>query len=476
MVRGVAWTALANWGSQALSWAAVIVLARILTASDYGIVGMAGLYLGLIAILTEGGLGTSIVALRDLSDEAIAQFNTVAVLLGLLGAALTAAAAVPLGLFFRAPDLPPVVLALSGVAVLSALRLVPVAVMQKELRFRGLAAIEGVQAVTNTVVTLTLALLGARYWALVSGALAGNAAAALASRILSPQRFRRPRLGAIGRYYAFTRDVLVGRMAWYVYSNADFAVAGRALGSAALGAYTFAWSIASVPVDKITALVTRVSTGIFARVKDDLAELSRMLHRLTEGLVMLTLPAAVGMAVVADDFVLSYLGPRWVEAILPLRILCLYATFRSVVTLLPQVLTMRGETRFLMWNAVARAVAMPVAFAVGSRWGAGGIAAMWVLVYPAFLVPMYRLMFRSLQMPLRQYLAPIWPSLRGVLVMAAVLIGVRLVLDPEGSPVARLGVQVGVGGVTYLLTGLLPQRERVRRLVALLVGRREAPA
>lgn len=468
LVHGVAWTALVKWAGQGMSWAAVVVLARLLTPADYGLVGLAGLYLGLMGILTEGGLGTSIVARRELSAQDLAQLNTVALLLGTGGALATAAAALPLGVYFRSADLPLVMLVLSVNAVLSALRLVPLAELQRELRFRDLALVDSVQAIVSTVTTLACALAGWRYWALVAGGLLGSATAAAASRWLAPRAFAVPRRSTLARYYRFTRDVLVGRLSWFVYSNADFVVGGRMLGTAALGAYTFAWNIASVPVEKVTALVTRVTPAFFSRLQHDRAELTRLLLNVTEGLVLLTLPAAVGMAVVADDFVAVYLGPQWIEAVTPLRILALYAALRSVVTLLPQALTMLRDTRFLMWNGLATAAVLPIAFIIGARWGGAGIAAAWVVVYPLFVIPLYQRCFRALGLQWSRYLSSIWLPARGAAAMAVALLFIRAALPPDLGPVGRLGIQVVGGAGVFLATGVWPMRHRLRRLAGLV--------
>jgi len=474
VVRGVAWTALVKWTGQLASWAAVVVLARVLTKADYGLVGMATLYLGLVRILTEGGLGTSIVALRQLGRDEIAQFNSVALVLGLGGAALTLAAAVPAGWFFRAPNLPPVMALLSVTALVSSFRLVPGAVLQRDLRFRALALIDGVQGIITTACTVWFALLGWGYWSLVGGGLVGTVLAVLVNLGFAPQPYAWPRVSSIGRYYSFTRDVLVGRIAWYTYTNADFLVAGRMLGAAALGAYTFAWSIASVPVEKVTALVQQVSSAVFSRLASDRAGMSRMLLRLTEGLLVVTLPASIGMAAVADDFVRVYLGSGWDEVVLPLRILCGYAAFRAVVSLLPQALTMLGDTRFLMFNAVGRAIALPMAFVIGSRFGAAGIALGWVLVYPPFIFQVYGRLFRRLELTIGEYLAPLVPTIRGSAVMLAAVLAVRAGLG-EASPGLRLAATVLTGGVVYFLAGILPQRARLSRLRELLRRSDRAP-
>src|ERR1041384_864734 len=103
-VRGVAWTAAAKWASQALAWVSWLIVARLLTPEDYGLVGMAAIYLGLVTLLSEFGLGTAVLAVRELSGAQIGQLNGLAVLLGLAGLLASCAVAIPLGRFFHAPQ------------------------------------------------------------------------------------------------------------------------------------------------------------------------------------------------------------------------------------------------------------------------------------------------------------------------------------------------------------------------------------
>jgi PST family polysaccharide transporter len=259
-------------------------------------------------------------------------------------------------------------------------------------------------------------------------------------------------------------------VAWYAYTNADFLVAGRFLGAATLGAYTFAWNIASVPVEKVSSLVARVTPAFFARLRDDNAGLGRMLINVTDALAFITLPASLGLAVVADDLVPALLGPGWSEAILPLQILAFYASFRSLCTLLPQILTIKGDTRFLMWNGLLTAIILPVGFWIGSRWGGAGIAAGWVTVYPLFVFPLYRKTLGRIGLSLGAYLKVIWPSLWASVIMAAAVFALKLVLPASWTALGRLLAQASVGAAVFGLIGYLPQRARIRKLRGLLFG------
>src|SRR5262249_41782766 len=149
------------------------------------------------------------------------------------------------------------------------------------------------------------------------------------------QKFALPRWREIREPMRYSTRILTGNLSWWAYSNADFVVAGRFLGKGPLGAYSLAWTVASMPIDRITGIVTKVTPAYFSALQHDNRALRRQLLMLTEAIAMLTLPASLGMALVASDFIHAALGDQWVDAIVPLQLLCLYASLRSITTLLP---------------------------------------------------------------------------------------------------------------------------------------------
>ena len=468
LARGIAWTGGAKWLTQLLTWGTTIVVARVLGPDAYGLVGMAALFLGLVTMFTEFGLGTAIVSLRDLTQRQIAQVNAVAVLLGLGGTLLTCLAAWPLSRFFHEPAVLWIVIAMSANFVISALRLTPYSLLQRELRFKILAMLESAQAVVFALTNVVCALLGFGYWTLVIGAVTSQLFATVTTLAVRPHGFARPRRDEMHGVLRFSNHILIGRLAWYVYNNADFAVAGRVLGKTALGAYSFAWQFASIPIEKITAMVTRVTPAYFAAAQHDNEALRRLLLNVTEGLAFLTLPATVGIALVAPEFVRLALGPEWTGAIAPLQVLCVYASYRSLVTLLPQILNIKGDARWTMWLGIATALALPASFYFGSHFGPVGIAAMWVLVYPVFTIPLYRRTFMRIEMRVADYLAVLWNPIRGTLLMMVTVMGLRLILPADWPLALRLGLLIATGAAAYGLSTALPQRERLRKILAMV--------
>jgi O-antigen/teichoic acid export membrane protein len=473
LVRGVAWTAMARWASQALTWGSWVIVARLLTPEDYGLVGMAALYLGLITLLSEFGMGTAVLAVRELSVEQLSQLNGLAVLSGFAGLLASCAVAMPLARFFHAPQLPLVVVAMSTTFVITSFKTVPFALLQRDLRFKTLALIDVSQAVVLAISMVGFAVAGFRYWTLVCGGVLGALITTGAVLRLRHLPFAWPRPRSLKRAMTLSMDVLISRVCWYASANADFLVAGRVLGKAALGFYNVGWTLASVPVDKITTLVGQVTPAFFSAVQNDPPALRRYILRISEGIALITFPLALGLALVARDFVLAVLGTKWEATIAPLRLLAAYAAFRSITPLLPQVLQIIRDSRFEMWRMVAAGVVMPASFYFAAeRWGTVGLAMAWMLVDPFLALVLYRRVFSKIELSSRAYLLALWPALSGAALMAAAVLAVG-VLSPSGwTPSLRLVVQIGVGAITYGLACRVLHRERFEAFRALVMAAR----
>jgi PST family polysaccharide transporter len=469
LVRGVAWTGAFKWLSQIVTWLGTIVVARLLTPQDYGLVGMATVYLGLTALITEFGLGSAIVALRELGKREIAQLNAVALMIGGGAMLLSWGVAVPLASFFRAPELRAIVMVLSATFLIDSLRTVPNALLTRDLRFKSLALLEGAKAVFTMTLTIVLAALGMRYWALVFGGLAGSVfwTVAILSRRTHP--FAWPQLRLLRSSLGFSTQIIIERVAWYGYSNADFLVAGRVLGAVPLGNYTTAWTLASLPGEKIMSMFWRVMPAVFSAVKTDMAALRRYVLLMSEALAMALFPATVGLALVAPEFIVALLGPKWIGAIVPLRLLCVYATMHMISTVLPHVLIVTNQVRFATKLALAALVTLPPAFWVfGRTWGVAGIAAAWLVVYPFILGALFHRAFRTVSLTARAYLRALWPAVSTTLVMAAVVAAARAIMPDSWPALARLVTASSLGAAAYLGAAWLWHGPRIRGLIGML--------
>jgi O-antigen/teichoic acid export membrane protein len=465
LVRSVAWAAAAKWSAQIATWASTIVVARLLSASDYGVMGMAAVFMGVVAMLSEMGVGASVLILRELTDEQIAQLNALAVYMGLGAFCVTLLAAAPLGVFFRNPELPNVLRVLGLTFVIGSLRSVPLAMLQRELRFKRLAMIEAVANLAAAVTAIALAILGFGYWALALSQMAMMVASALLLLRSRPHRFALPRWRSISRALTFSNRVVGGRIGWYIYSNSDFFVAGRVLGTAALGVYSFGWSLTSVALDKVAALVNSVTPAFFSAMQRDAAAQRRTLLGVTEVIALLVFPATIGAALVAPDLVPVVFGEKWLGAVPVIQLLAIYGVLRTLRPVQNNILINIGEERFLMWTSIVSALVFPVAFFAATPYGPAGIAAVWSVLYPVSMAVGYYKLFSVGIVTPRDYLRSLLPALTGTIVMIVAVIIVREWLAADLTRVLRLVVAVLVGAAAYSLTLWFGFRDRMNRFV-----------
>ena len=472
MVRSLAWRATTSWISQFFSWISLLIVVRKLLPADFGIVAMAVTLLPYLRYVGELGIPATIVNLRDISDDQLAQLNTIAVFMGVGCFGLGALLAKPMGIFFRTPQVTSVVIVVCSSLIFMGLRAVPEGLLAKEMRFGLISWCEVVNSLVATASTLLLALFGFGYWSLVWGnvlATIARSAMIIASR---PFRFAMPRFSFLQRELKFGWHVLVSVVALNSYQRLDNATSGRVLGQTALGFYGMAWNLANVPLEKVTSLVTTVVPTYLAAIQNDAAALRRYVRTITEALALVTFPTSVGLGLVANELIPIALGRKWGGVIVPLEILSIYAAFRSIVALIPKVLTAVGNARFVMWNDLYALVLLPTSFVIGSRWGNNGIAWAWVVAYPLVAFPLYRKTFRTIEMKTSEYIRAARPALDGTLVMSAAVVLFRR-LAPLHSLSARLVLEVLLGAAVYVAVLLLFHRERVMAFVRLAKSVRE---
>ena len=462
IAHGVTWTVGIKAATVVVSWACTITLARILNPQDYGIVTMATVYVGLTSMVTDFGLGAAVIALPELSEKLAAQLHTAACVVGGVAFTISCIAAVPVSRFFKTPGLASVIVVVSTLLILDSLRLVPTARLGREMRLKDLALLDGYRTFIALVLALPLALLGARYWTLV----VGNVVAALVVTVVVlariPQRFARPNFGEMKSTLAFSSHFLTNQLAWYGYTNADFVVAGRILGKIALGEYTLAWTLVSAPADKIMSIFGRVMPMVLANEHRDSQALRRYFLLFTEVLTILIVPALVGLALVAHDFVFVVFGAKWAAAVTPLQLLCFYMAIHIVGTATDRLLQSTGQASFPARCRFVMLVILPVAFYLsGTRWGTTGIAAMWILVYPLLLIPMFARAFRTVGVTVRDYAATVGPTLLSTALMVLVVLTVRAVAPAPWPLATRFALQVIIGAAAFILATLFIQRRRL---------------
>jgi teichuronic acid exporter len=456
--------AMTDWGAQIVSWASLLVVVRVLAPSDFGIVAMSGAFYSFLRLAGEFGIPVTIMTLRELTEDEIAQLHSVAVILGVAAFLVACVCAWPVSYFFKTPRLVPVIIVSCLSLIPLSLRSVPEGLMSKELRFKPISWFNAIRDITAALTTVTLALLGFTYWALVAGNLLSVTLRSALILGTSRQRFAWPKFTAVKRPLLFSWHVLVSVFSWSAYNTLDNVTVGRVLGQASLGFYGMAWTLSNMPLEKVVSLVTTIIPSYLAKVQKEPAALRRYLHTLTEALALATFPATIGLALVARELVPIALGRKWDGMIVPLEILCLYTAFRSIEALLSKILTAVGNARFVMWVELTALVIMPASFYLGSHWGIGGVAMAW-LAYPLATAPLYWKTFKTIEMSPWEYFTAVRPGLDGAIAMALAVGLLKWKLPASEPMLMRLIIEMVAGAIVYIGTVLLLHRERAMSFV-----------
>lgn len=470
LIHGIAWTSVIRWVTQLVSWVITLFVAHLLAPSDYGLVAMALIYFGFAQLICDAGLTGAIVQTRGLKEPQLAAIGMVAGMVGIVLCIATVFTAPYVAAYFREGRVSGILMVLSLTFPVRALQVLPRGLMAHELQFRTLAFIDGIESTMVMTTTLVMALAGAGYWSLVGGPIIGTLVSTGCCFWARPHRIAWPRdLESLRPALRIGWHLLVSNIAWYAYSNADFTVIGRVLGTAALGAYTLAWTIASVPVDRISSLVGRVTPAFFAAVQTDPPSLRRYLALLTEGLAFVTLPLCLGLFLTAHDFVTAFLGDRWSGVTVPLQLLALYAALRSVQLLAPQVLISTGRSGRNMMFSVLALIVLPPVFYVGTRWGTAGVAMGWVTVYPILVVLSFlRYALRAIEMRWSTYVGALIPATTASAAMTLAVWASRAVTPAGWGVRPRFGIEVAAGVIGYCAMAWVAHRGRIAALYSLL--------
>lgn len=447
LFSGTLWVVAARWGIRAIGMISTIMLARLLTPADFGIVALAMLVVGLIEIFNETGL---VIYIIRHPDPLRRHFDTVFTLQLMIGAALSLAivAAAPFGAaFFRTPAIEPVIQCLALRSLLWGLENPGIIWFRRDMAFHKDFQFMVVNKLMSFVITLAAALVLRNYWALVIGIVAGGAVSTLQSYRMHPYR---PRLSlAEARHaWSFSAWMLLVHMLEFANTRIDEIIIGRARSTAEMGYYSVGSDIAATPVQELVYPMTRVWVPAFARLAHDPVALEQTYRWVISAVGILALSVGVGLALVARDFTYLVLGPNWLPAVPVMQILALAAAMAAMTIPLGSVLGATGDPRVVLSLAVVRTLLLVVTMVPAAIWyGLAEVAMGRAAATAIALVVSFTVFERVAGLKLFTLARGLVRPLLAALTMAAAVLVVQHEVMPW--PALRLAMSVAVGSATF---------------------------
>jgi teichuronic acid exporter len=472
LVRGLIWFSTARWGGQLITWGSTIVIARILTPEDFGVVAAAMVVTGFLNLATDLGMGSAIIQAPKLEQRQVEQSMAVSVLAALLMAALLYVLAPIWANLQTDSRLVPVLRVLSIAVVLTGLHVVPNGLLSRALRFEIISVVNLVQGITTAATSLALALHWRSYWALIVGYVVGRAVFTVALLAIQFVRPRVPRWSAVGGLMKFGGILTADRFLWYLRSHFDIMMIGGLLGVRPLGLYSMAMTLARMPAEKISGVISPVLFPVFSRSQVSRTELHRQYSQTLAGLALIAFPAGMGMAAVAGELVPVVLGSQWLEIIPLVIILAIGTPFGLLSTVAPVTLNAVGRVGLSFTMSAVLTVVVPLAILIGVHWGLTGVAVASIGV-SLFVAPVWFFVTaRVTKYPIREYRRVLATPVLGSAVMLICLGPAHLLLEPHMPTAALLAAKVLLGVGVYLswlywrdpkLAGRILQRMRPAR-------------
>jgi O-antigen/teichoic acid export membrane protein len=447
--HGFAWVFAWRMATRVMGLANTLVLVRMLAPAEFGIVAIALSFMGSIDQFSQIGVEEALVRMaapdRRHYDTA---FTMIALRCGLI-AVIAVAAAWPVAHFFNDPRLAPIMLAVAGVTVIAGFENVGVQDFRRDMRFDREFLFQAVPRIAGIVASLSIALIWRDFWALIIGSAVTRVCRVGMSYVMHPLR---PRFSLtawrdlIG-FSLWTWAICVARV---LRDQPSTFIIGRALGAGGLGMLSVGGEIALLPTSEIVLPMGRSMFSAFALARRTGEDVEAIFRRLVGITAMVTMPASVGLALVAGPLVRLMLGPSWVDAAPLLQLVALGS-----------VLAAFGHACHAHFDAfgLLRQDFTVILFSAVTRTG---------LV--ALLVPGFGLMGAAAGAALSLFLEPIayqamkwWTLPYSPLALAGVTI--RPVLATAGMALAVSWLHVGSGVLTTDFSGLV-----VRLASAVVVG------
>ncbi|MBK6510070.1 MAG: lipopolysaccharide biosynthesis protein [Haliea sp.] len=471
VMSALRWSAAARFLGQAVSWGITILVIRLLSPGDYGLMAMAMVLVSFLVLLNTLGLDAVLVQDTDLDEQATRQIFGVVIVVNVLFFALLFFGAGTVATIYDDPALKPIVQVLSFQFLLLIFETLPQSRLEREMKFAGRSVVDFATLVIGSITTLVLAWTGFGVWALIWGTLATNATRMIGLNLIT-RSLVWPSFAWRGlrRHVAFGGFVTMDRGLWFLFSESDKFIGGKILGNQALGYYAVASQLASLPIHKISGLLNSVAFPAFshAHAHTSADTVRGYLLKATRILGIAAFPVFFGISSTAEPIIACLLGEKWLPAAPLLQLLALVMPFRLLSNIFPPLLWGVGSPATSASNFLIAAILLPVAFYVGTRWGIIGLAYAWLCMYPlVFFITAFRTCARvgvGVIEYLRQMARPV---AAGMIMYASVYFVQHAVFGSVGDWVYLLQL-VSVGAISYGVAMLLIDRDGMRETLQLI--------
>jgi O-antigen/teichoic acid export membrane protein len=448
-LSGVRWVMLTRALSEVVSLGAIVVLARLLTPTEFGRAAVALIFVPLAGILTFEGFASALVQRAEIDDG----HRRSAMLTSIIGGAILTAIVLALVPIVWRPifgaDMAGLIALVSPVFLIAAFGSVSRAMLLRALDFKRMSLIEVSGATVGSIVPVALAVAGLGARAIVVGALAQTFATTALLLVVSPAPLPRWHRSAQREISGFGLPAALAGLVNVMFRNVDYAILAAQLPAAQVGIYWRAFNLGVVYQDKLSGVMMQLAFPVYSRTESH-DELRRLHERAVRVHAAVIFPLLASLIVLAPVLIPFLFGTVWVPAVRPTQILAGAGMIAAILTGYPQVMLAIGRPRALLIFNIAVLATYATAVALAAKHGLVTVAIAVVAVYLAILVGVYRfLLQRYVGIAMRRLIPELGPAVAGCLALAAVSEPLRHLLGPHVAKALTITVAGTAGLLAY---------------------------
>ena len=452
--RAGAWSALDILLRQGVQFVVTIILARLLTPEDFGLIALLAFFTSLSITFVQGGLSMALVQRHDTTheEESAVFWCNLAASIAFGGILVVIAPLV--ARFYGEPLLRPLMFVAAAQVVLSALGAVQTALLTRSLRFDQLTKTGIVSSLASGAAGVVSAMAGLGVWALAIQMLVLAVVGSATLWWVSDWRPAvRVRLSSVRHLFKFGVFVSLSSVLEVLYQNGFALIIGKLYGVRDLGLFNRAANLQGLPTNIISAIISRVALPLFAARADDPEALRRGFRMSLSFAMILSLPVMAGLALLPDLIILTLFGEQWLPAAPLVTILAIGGMLMPMHTINIQVVLAQGNSRLFLKLEIQKKAVGIACLTIGSFFGIEGIAYGVLVFSPIALFLNARPNHASINYGALQQLRSVWDVILATLFMSLGVHSIQRWI--ELSPLLELMLLSLSGAVLYFAFGLL---------------------
>lgn len=439
------WVYATNTASQLFSLTRVIILARLLSPHDFGLVGIALLVMAALDILTVTGFEQALVQKKGDIKGYLDTAWSISVVRGVILALILFGIAPFASAFFESPAVLPILRVVAISCILQGFTNIGIVYFRKELEFGKQFIYQLSGAVADMVVAIAAALILRNAWALVFGLLAASVVRCVVSYIIHPYRPRfNFQLGQAKELFTFGKWLLASSIVVFLATQGDDAFLGKVLGVTMLGFYQMAFRFGNLPASEI-GLISRVAFPTYSKLQDNIPVLRDTYLKVVRLVTFAAIPLAGGIFILAPQFTQLFLGDKWMPIVPALMIFAISVVIREIAGTGGALFLSTGRPDLDFKMNLARVITLAIAiYPLTMLWGMPGTALAVLLAVSACLPIWIWGSIKLGRVAKLDFLRTLLPPLVSTAIMCAVIFGLGMAVDQLQWPWFLTSVVIGM--------------------------------